>query len=385
MYERHFDAIVIGGGIVGASAAYHLNMYGAKTLLVDRADRGRATDAGAGILAPELSLHPQEAWFDFAVEAVAYYPHMVARLNRECGGDTSFTICGMLLVATTDDEAEEVEAARKLILERQQRRGSPLPADLHPVEPCDAKEMFPALGDVRHALYYRNAARVDGRMLSSVLCKAGELRGMQILHGNVESFVLRGDRVTGVVVDDVLYPSGTTVITGGAWSPAMAAQVGCTIPVAPQRGQIAHLELPGVETNQWPIVMGLAGHYLLTWPQSQVVVGATRENGSGFDPNTTVEGIHEVLGQALRLAPGLKRARFNEMKVGLRPVTPDGLPIICEVPGLTGLHMAVGHGPTGLQLGPYSGAIVAKLALNAPHTVDLSAFHISRFDGVDVS
>ena len=77
-----YDVIVVGGGIVGMSTAYHLVWAGAKTLLIDREDRGRATDAGAGILSPETNSRDPDAWFDFAVAAVGYYPTLVQHCRR---------------------------------------------------------------------------------------------------------------------------------------------------------------------------------------------------------------------------------------------------------------------------------------------------------------
>ena len=83
-----FDAAVIGGGLLGTATAYHLVGAGARTLLVDRMDTGRATDAGAGILSPETNSRDPEAWFRLAVEAVQYYPALVDRLRSEQAGDT---------------------------------------------------------------------------------------------------------------------------------------------------------------------------------------------------------------------------------------------------------------------------------------------------------
>src|SRR3982751_319982 len=95
----NYDAIVVGGGVVGMSIAYHLVSAGAHTLLLDRADSGRATDAGAGILTAETNGHASDAWLDFAVAAVDYYPHLVARLAAAGVGETGYAVCGQLAVA----------------------------------------------------------------------------------------------------------------------------------------------------------------------------------------------------------------------------------------------------------------------------------------------
>ena len=114
-----YDAIVVGGGIVGMATAYHLVCAGAKTLLIDRGDRGRATDAGAGILSPETNSRDPDAWFQFAVAAVDYYPTLVQRLQEEQSGDTGYARCGQLVVAVSEDEFAPFERARQLIVDRQ--------------------------------------------------------------------------------------------------------------------------------------------------------------------------------------------------------------------------------------------------------------------------
>jgi D-amino-acid dehydrogenase len=117
---------------------------------------------------------------------------------------------------------------------------------------------------------------------------------------------------------------------------------------------------------------------MVPWPDQRVVVGATRES-VGFEPRTTAAGIHEVLAEALRVAPGLANASIGEIRVGLRPSTPDSMPVLGRLPGARNVYLATGHGATGLQVGPYSGKLVADLALGQATEVDLDPFAISRF------
>lgn len=374
-----YDAIVVGGGIVGMSTAYHLVCAGASTLLIDRGDRGRATDAGAGIISPEMHGHGPEAWFHVAVAAVDYYPTLIARLQADHGGDTGYARCGQLVVAVSEDELAPFEDVRRLILGRQARYGFPSPADLYELSGSAAKELFPPLASIYGALYYRNAARVDGRLLNHALRQAAERRGLTIQQGSVERLALQHGTVTGVVVAGETLTAGKVIIAGGAWSQTFGAQLGITIPVAPQRGQIIHLGLPGTDTTAWPMVMAFHSHYMVAWPDSRVAVGATRETGAGFHPHTTVAGVREVLSEALRVAPGLAQAEIREMRVGLRPLTSDELPVLGPVPGVENVFLVTGHGPSGLTLGPYSGKVIAELALGQTPATDLSAFHVTRF------
>ena len=118
---------------------------------------------------------------------------------------------------------------------------------------------------------------------------------------------------------------------------------------------------------------------MVTWPGGRVVVGATRETGSGFAPHTTAAGALEVLLEALRVAPGLAGTEIREVRVGLRPASRDGLPVLGPIPGIDNLLLATGHGATGLQLGPYSGKMVAELVAHGTAATDIAPFSPARF------
>src|SRR5262249_23729579 len=303
-----YDAIVVGGGVLGMSVAYHLVSAGARTLLLDRADPGRATDAGAGILTAETNGYASDAWLDFAAAAVDYYPHLVAQLADAGAGETGYAVCGQLVVALDEDEIAPFERAREWMLIQQRRRGAPAPEDLRETTSDDARELFPPLAHVRRALYYRNAARVDGRLLTEALRRAAIARGLAAHSARGERLLIEGGAATGVVADGQHHYAGVVAIAGGAWSPRFAEQLGVRIPVEPLRGQIIHLGLPGAATGGWPLVTAFHGHYLVTWPDQRVVAGATHEPGAGFEVRTSAAGVHEVLGEALRVAPGLRDA-----------------------------------------------------------------------------
>ena len=374
-----YDAVVIGGGVVGTSTAYHLVRSGAKTLLVDRADVGQATYAGAGILSPETNSRDPEAWFNLALEAASYYSTLITQLQAEQEHDTGYAQCGALVVAVSEDELEQFEEARQTILSRQERRGLPLPDDLRVITSDEARSLFPALAPVHGAIFNRRACRVDGNQLNRALLAAAEGHGLSVRQASAERLVLEQGVVSGVVIDGKTFTAGVTAISGGAWSEMFGAQLGVQIPVQPQRGQIIHLGLADTDTSSWPIVSAFHGHYLVPWPDSRVVAGATRETGAGFQPHSTTSGVHEVLGEAMRVAPGLAPAEVLETRIGLRPLTADTMPVLGDLPGWSGIYLATGHGPTGLMLGPISGKLVAEMMLGGEPSADISAFHVSRF------
>ena len=371
------DIVVIGGGIVGAAAAYRLARSGVQVTLVDRNDPGQATAAGAGIIAPGTSLRPLPAFYPIAARAMAFYPELLAQLAEDGETETGYEVVGSLFVASDDQEAARLDEVQRLMEERRDQ-GMPGIGEVRRLDGREARELFPALADLPGALHVPGSARLDGRLMRDALLRAAEKRGATMLRGDARP-VRDGERVTGVEVDGRRIAADAVIIAGGAWSNALGEAIGLRIPVAPQRGQILHLDLPETDTSRWPIITGFHSHYMLTFPTSRVVAGATREDGSGYDYRMTAGGVHEALSEALRLAPGLAPATLREVRIGLRPASPDHLPILGAAPGFANVYLATGHGPSGLQLGAYSGTVVADLARGEAVDIDLSPFALERF------
>lgn len=371
------DVLVVGGGIVGMSAAYRLVRGGVSVTLIDREDVGQATAAGAGIIAPGTTYKSSAPFYPLAFQAVAYYEKLLEDLAEDGETKTGYEVAGLLHVATSDDEAVRLPDLLRLMAERH-AAGVRNIGEVRHMDEQEARMLFPALGPISGALYAPGAARVDGRLLRDALRRAAGRRGARILPGNAELTQFDGQRVQ-VGVNGERLSAAALILAGGAWSEAFGEALRLRLPVYPQRGQIVHLELPKSETGRWPIVVGFHSHYLLAFPTHRVVAGATREDGAGFDARLTAGGVHEVVSEALRVAPGLAGATLHEMRVGLRPASPDGLPLLGRVPGFEQVWLATGHGPSGLQLGPYSGALMADMLLGAAPPLDLSAFAPERF------
>lgn len=364
--DEAYDAVVVGGGIVGASTAYHLARAGSETLLVDRADEGRATDAAAGVLAPATSSRTgDDDWFELATEAVAYADNLVKELERQESGDTGYERRGALTVAIDDDELEAYDEAMSRIEYRQDDL-----ADVVEIEPTSAVDRFPALAEPKRAFFDPSAAQVDGRSLANALIEAGTNHGFATTDGDVTALDVADDCVSGVeTADGRRINAEIVIVAGGAWSPDLADQLGVNVPIEPMRGQIVHLAAPDADTSNWPIVRGFQNHYAVPWSSGNIAVGATRERGAGFEPRVTVAGLREVFMELLRLTPGLADATLLECRVGFRPVSADGLPIVGSVPDVEGVFLATGHGATGLMLGPYTGALVAESVHGDPDAV----------------
>jgi D-amino-acid dehydrogenase len=358
------DVVVIGGGLVGASLAFELTEAGASVTLVDRRDVGRATDAGAGILSPATILDDDDAWLDLCEAAADHHERLAARF------DTSWASCGSLSLATRESD----RAALRLFSDQVDRRRSPVVE----ITPDEARERLPVLGHVEAALWNPDAARLDGRRCCAALTDAARAGGATVIDGDVRRLVVERDQIAAVDVDD----SGrlgcdTVVVAGGAWSPSFAEQLGIELGVRPLRGQILHLGVQGTDTTSWPIAQPVFGHYLVSWPDARVAVGATYED-VGFDARVTAGGLAEVLREALRVAPGLADAELIEARVGLRPGSVDDRPFLGRLPGVENAFVATGHGPEGLLLGPFTARLVAQQVVGDTPDLDVSALRPDR-------
>jgi D-amino-acid dehydrogenase len=360
--------IVIGSGISGAAVAYHLARRGVDVIVVDDGQAGPATAAGAGIVSPWAGA--DEERFRLAGPAAGYYPQLVAALAEDTDEPTSYTVVGAL-VASPDEEA--LRTVQRRVADR--AAAHPAAGEASLLDAAAARALFPPLAPELAAVHVSGGARVDGRQVRASLLDAARRRGAQLRSGTA---ALAAD---GVRVDGARLDADAVVVAAGAWSGQLVAPLGVRLPVAPQRGQITHLRVvPEQDTAAWPVVSPLdSGHYLLAFEDSRVVVGATRETGAGFDHRVTAAGQLEVLQEALAVAPGLRDATLLETRVGFRPATPDGEPVLGALPGHPHVVLATGFGPGGLTLAPYAGALIAEVVLGEEPGPDLSRWRPDRF------
>jgi D-amino-acid dehydrogenase len=360
--------IVVGAGILGASTAYHLAREGAEVTLVDRADEGRATAAGAGIVCPWGSSIEDASSYALLARGARYYPQIVAMLAEDGECDLGYAQVGGLYVPTDPSELDHVE--RRL---RARTADAPEAGRIDRLSSDEASALFPPLRPDQAAVLVSGGARVDGQRLTAALRRAAAKRGTRLVTGTAE-LVMRGDRTLGVRVDGELIEAEAVVVAAGAWAPQILGPAGIHLAVAPQRGQIVHLRLPGTSTAAWPVLLPLDSYYLLAFEDSRVVIGATREANSGFDYRVTAGGVAEVLGAGLAVAPGLASWTIHEVRIGFRPVAHDERPKLGPVPGVDNLLIGNGLGPSGLTMGPYGGALLANATLGKPTDLALEPF-----------
>lgn len=364
--------IIIGAGILGASTAYHLAKQGADVIVVDRKDKGQATDAAAGIICPWLSQRRNKAWYALAKGGASYYPELIRQLKEDGETETGYRKVGAISLHRELGKLEKMEARA---LER--RKEAPEIGEVKLLNKSGTSDHFPLLSEGFSSVHVEGAARVDGRALRAALIKASEKHGAVFLNGNAK-LVVRKDKVYGVNVGEEEIMATRIIITAGAWAGELLKPLNLNVQVSGQKAQIIHLHMDGHDTSQWPVVMPPTDQYILPADDGKVVIGATHEDEADFTLHPTAGGIHEVLDKALKVAPGLKEAAFQEIRVGFRPFTPGFLPVIGEVPGLPELLFANGLGASGLTVGPFLGKQLADIALGREVDIDLSLYEVEK-------
>jgi glycine/D-amino acid oxidase-like deaminating enzyme len=356
--------IVVGAGIVGAVTGYRLAAEGAEVLVVDADRQGQATAAGAGVVFPWPVGPTGTGAKDFWWAAAARYPVLLSQLAADGEPDPGYARVGAMTV-TEDESGLDPRILHEV------RDRDPSIGDIEVLPAGEPARRFPGLRDDLAGVFVSGAGRVDGRSMQSALLRAAERYGARRIGGDAK-LVTAGSRVTGVEIDGEVIGAHAVVVAAGAWTVDLCGPLGITVPVEPQRGQIAHLYLSNVDTSDVPVVRTFRDHYLLAFPGGKIVVGATRESEAGFAYQQTAGGVHKILDDALSVAPGLADAVLEEVRIGFRPLSTTGKPILCSPQD--GLVVVTGLGASGLTLAPLAGTIAADLALGRPASVDISAF-----------
>ncbi|SFA83854.1 D-amino-acid dehydrogenase [Lentibacillus halodurans] len=364
--------IVIGAGIAGASAAYHLAKNHNEVVMVDKQHQGNATAAGAGIVCPWISRVDNNNWYEIAKRGAKFYPELISQLKQDNETNVGYKKVGALRVSSDPAELDELE--RKL---KDKQKDAPEMGDIERIDSERARELFPPLNNNLEAIYLSGAARVDGRLLRDALKRAAQKHGAKLISGGAE-LIQEDKHVKGITVNGDVIHSDSVIVAAGTWAPSLLKPLGVDLKIEPQRGQIAHIKLPETDTSSWPVVLPQTGHYMLAFDDSRVVTGATRETGSGFDYRRTFGGIFEVMNEALTLAPGLIDGTLEEMRIGFRPMGPDISPLLGPIEPFENVVLANGLGASGLTMGPYIGNLAASIIMGKTSDIDLSPYDPMR-------
>jgi len=378
MTERHSEILVIGGGVIGLSIAYHLGKGGANVAVLDAStNNGVASTAAAGMLAPLAEARQPGPFLDMGLSSLRYYPSFLAEMVEETGKPLEVAGHGMLRVTHTEAE----EAAQETAFAWQRASGLPLTR----LNQCELRGLEPALGlEARTAVFSPEERYVNPRTLRSALIAACRRVGAEVhLMSRVEGFVTDKSRVTAVQTKTEEISGRQIVLCGGAWSGVISRWLGLSLPVTPLRGQALTLG----SQSPLPLRHTIYAHSGYLVPRArrikellfeEIYVGATEES-VGFDAENTAGGCASLLNMAIALAPSLAAMPISTHSVGLRPVSADGLPLLGRVPGWDNVHVATGHGRNGILLAPITGSLMASSILtDAPLP---EAFDPARFGG----
>jgi glycine oxidase len=347
---RSYDAIIVGGGIIGVSLALELRKQGERVIVLDRGEPGReASYASAGMLgAAEITDPPQLG--ALALASAKLFPEFIADIESESDEKIDFQRVGAISFSTETDLGTALTET-----ELQQRE--------------------PELGYRGEPAYYVLEDFVDPRTLMSIAIAAGKRRGVEFAAGaEVTGVVIKGVKVTGVKTRRTAYAAPVIVNCCGAWS----AQLGLPLtPTRPIKGHLLALlpQKPG--TVKHVIRSRALDTYMLPRRNGMVVVGSTTED-VGFDKTVNPDAIQGLHQRAADLVPALGEAKIHESWAGLRPGSPDDLPILGQA-AIEGYFAATGHYRNGILLAPITAKVLTRLINRGEPEFNLLPFSPLRF------
>ena len=364
------EVIVVGGGVIGAACARAAAQRGLRVALCEPGpDPAAASPASAGMLAAQIE-PADDALRGLAVRGRDLYERLAPTLLETTGLDIGFWRAGIASVAFDDAAAQHL---RDAVAEQRQ---AGLRCDW--LEPEDLAERFTgAAPGARGALFAPEDGAVDPPALTRALLADARRLGVTLVPERVARVATDAGHVTGVSLEHGTIGAEHVVVAAGAWS-SQVGGVGRTPPVEPVRGQMAAAPWPsGIP----PAILYCDHGYVLA-RGDEALMGSTMER-VGFDSRVTAAGIAEIVAGAARLLPTLTRP--TRTWAGLRPVTPDGRPIVGADPETRGLWYATGHGRNGILLAALTGDVIADLLTTGATDVEIAPLAITRFQPSAIS
>jgi glycine/D-amino acid oxidase-like deaminating enzyme len=378
---RAADVIVVGGGVIGTSVAYHLVRRKASVILVETDDLAAGSSGACDGLVFLQSKKPG-IHLKLALESRDRF----AELSEDLPFPIEYRRCGGLVII--EDEAQY----RLMTTYARDQRDIGLDVTL--LDAAAARKLEPALSpSIAGAAYSAMDGQVNPIALTQALGQGARRLGARIMtRTTVTGICRRENRVVGIETNHGRLNADTVVNAAGAWGARIGAMAGVAVPIRPRRGQIlvtravapliSHCMISAsyITAKYDPQQARTAGEGI-SIEQSEsgnLLLGATREF-VGYDRRTTIEGIRRIARKTSALLPQLARLYVIRSFAGLRPYTPDGLPILGPVQGLSGFFMAAGHEGDGIALAPVTGHLVAQSILDGRSDIPLDDFRLERF------
>lgn len=364
-----YDAIVVGGGVIGGAIAYNLAKRGGKVLLLEK-DRlaSKASGAAAGMLGAQAEMNEDTPLFQLARKSRAMFTKLADEIKETSGIDIELINKGMLKVSLNNQELQEY----KRVIAIQQQSGDQ--ADWLTGDEVRRKE--PALSNaITGAMHLEKDGQVDAAQLTIGFLKSAAASGVVIKeHVEVYNFQLSKGRVTGVVTNEGDFTSENVIVAGGAWSKKLLSETGLQLDTYPVKG-----ECFSVVTHHQMLSTTIFSHgcYLVPKKGGRIIVGATVKPRT-FNEKVTIEGISFLMEKAKILMPSIIKAEWERAWAGIRPQTADGLPYLGEHPAYKGLFIGTGHFRNGILLSPITGEVIADLVEGKPASVNLDPFRVDR-------
>lgn len=351
---KTWDVVIVGGGIIGLSLALGLRKHGAAVLIVERHEPGHeASHAAAGMLA-HCDPHTPEKLRTLAMASAQLYPEFVHELEDESGLRVDLRREGAIIV---DGEGQSLCRDAQLLREDEVAK----------LEPC----LTGAAG--RRAEFWPEGS-VDPRALTAAALKACKHRGIEIASGApVIEIQSTAGRASGVKTSRTHFPGAVVVNCAGAWAGQIAGAP--PLPTRPVKGQMLAVIAPRHDFLRH-VVRG-PGAYLVPRSDGRILIGATVEE-AGFDKRTNPDTIQRLHQAAANLIPELGQARMLEAWAGLRPGTPDNLPILGAT-SLPGYFVSAGHFRDGILLTPVTALLMTQAVRGVQPEFDIAAFSPARF------
>jgi glycine oxidase len=369
MVASNKHVVVIGGGVIGCSIAYHLAGAGVRVTVVERGQLGgSASGVAAGMVAALSEGFSAGEPLKLALESRALLLELLPRLEKESGIDVEYLCPGILHLALSPEDEEGLKAR----LEWQE----PLEMGVRWLTSQEVRRMEPALGEgILGALFSPQEGHLNSRRLVMAFAQGAARRGATLLQDTeVMGLLCQQRRVTGVRLASGDLESDWVVMASGAWAGQYSDWLGVDIPVHPVKGQIlaARIVPSPISAIVWHGIT-----YLLPKADGSIVIGTTREE-VGFRDKPTIQGIARILSSAIDLVPAMAGAELHKVWAGLRPASPDEIPILGPVDGWDGVLMAVGHYRSGILLSTATGALITGYITRGKDK-PLLPFGLSRF------
>ncbi len=366
----HVDVIVLGGGIIGASAAYELAKEGAKVALLDKNRFGSgASGSSAAMLEFQLEAGRGEPFFSLPRASNALFPQLEAEIKALTGLGFDYDPCGILQVALTPEEADLLRQE----VERQARLG--LRAEWWSAEALVKK--LPQLSPTNFGgAFFAEDGQVDAPKFLAAMLKAAEAGGVVSYEeeGEISLLLSEHGKVVGVSSGRKTLTAERIVIASGAWTDSLLSPLGIRLGIEPVRGQLAVYDSPN---KALPHPVYTKGGVYLVPKQGYLLAGTTTEF-VGFDNRTTPEGRSFIAESVGKLMPSLVPWPLRHMTAGLRPGTPDGLPFLGPLPEFENVIIVAGHYRNGVLLAPITARIVSALCQGRKPPVSITPFSPER-------